>query len=208
MSSIRNAYNNWSETYDTVENKTRDLDAKALKAATDSIEFRDALEIGCGTGKNTECLAGIAKRLTAVDFSEGMLEKARNKVHAPNVSFQQMDITTGWQLTANSFDFACCNLILEHVKDLHFVFTEAARVLRPGGHFFISELHPFKQYTGSKARFEKEGELIILDTYLHHTSEYLSAAKAANLSLVDLTEWFDDDNKDLPRILALLFRKQ
>ena len=51
----RQAYNLWSETYDTVENKTRDLEARALRESVAG-ENLDILEIGCGTGKNTEWL--------------------------------------------------------------------------------------------------------------------------------------------------------
>ena len=50
------AYNVWAENYDTVENKTRDLEAKALHESILPTKLLDILEIGCGTGKNTEYL--------------------------------------------------------------------------------------------------------------------------------------------------------
>lgn len=208
MSSISRAYDHWSGTYDGVVNKTRDLDEKALQSVVGTLSFSSVLELGCGTGKNTVWLAKQAAQVVAVDFSEGMLEKAKEKVQAEGVKFIQADITKPLPFDAAGFDMATCNLILEHVQDLEPVFTEAARVVKTDGHFFISELHPFKQYTGSKARFGNGEEVIVLDCFLHHVSDYLDAAKAAGLELVRLDEWFDEDNRDLPRLLSLLFKKR
>jgi len=50
------AYNSWASQYDTDENKTRDLEAKALREVFSIISFNTVLEIGCGTGKNSEWL--------------------------------------------------------------------------------------------------------------------------------------------------------
>ena len=52
----REAYNKWSEQYDTNINRTRDLEAVALRKTLSVIPFKRCLEIGCGTGKNTEWL--------------------------------------------------------------------------------------------------------------------------------------------------------
>ena len=89
----RQAYNIWALQYDTSENKTRDLEAKALRATLANISFNSCLEIGCGTGKNTEWLITKAKHITAVDLSEGMLVKAKEKIDSDNVNFLQADIT-------------------------------------------------------------------------------------------------------------------
>jgi hypothetical protein len=53
--SVRKAYDTWSSSYDTDENKTRDLEAIALRTMLEAIPFENCLEIGCGTGKNTIC---------------------------------------------------------------------------------------------------------------------------------------------------------
>lgn len=67
---VRDAYNMWAEQYDTNENKTRDLEAFSLRKTLSAIEFNHCLEIGCGTGKNTEWLALGDRTILAVDFSE------------------------------------------------------------------------------------------------------------------------------------------
>src|SRR5215208_8046201 len=100
--SIQKAYNDWSETYDIDENLTRDLDQKVTREPLANLHFNSILEIGCGTGKNTSFLAQIGERVYAVDFSQGMIEKAKEKVQAENVRFSMMDITQKWKFEDQS----------------------------------------------------------------------------------------------------------
>ena len=94
------------------------------------------------------------------------------------------------------------------IEDIWFIFLQAEKILIAGGLFYISELHPYKQLQGSRAKFEKEGTLLLLDYYIHHISDFYSAAKENNFICEDLKEWFDDHDRDqLPRIVSYLFRK-
>ncbi len=150
---VQQAYNVWADNYDTVQNKTRDLEAIALRESIVISKFLDILEIGCGTGKNTEWLIPKAKRLVAADFSAEMLAKAKEKLKAENVEFKHFDLRDNWEFSENDFDLITCSLALEHIENIDFVYGQAHKVLRTGGLFYIGELHPFKQYQGSKARF-------------------------------------------------------
>ncbi|MDB5196414.1 MAG: class SAM-dependent methyltransferase, partial [Flaviaesturariibacter sp.] len=134
MSSVAIAYNQWSETYDAVENRTRDLDQTALQTVVGPLSLDTVLELGCGTGKNTSWLMQQANSVLAVDFSEGMLLKAAEKISGANVRFQQADITKPWGFGTDNYDLATCNLILEHIEDLAPVFSEAAKALKTGGY--------------------------------------------------------------------------
>ncbi len=75
----QDAYNNWAKTYDTVINQTRDLEAKAIRISLEHETPDHILEIGCGTGKNTQWLVNKCKLLTAIDFSPEMLKNCRRK---------------------------------------------------------------------------------------------------------------------------------
>ncbi len=88
----QHAYNQWASIYDTNTNKTRDLEALVLRNSLNNIPFSNCLEIGCGTGKNTEWLVTKATQVTSVDFSEEMLAKAKEKITASNVRFMQADM--------------------------------------------------------------------------------------------------------------------
>ena len=202
------AYNLWAAQYDTNLNKTRDLEAFALREILDSVAFTHCLEIGCGTGKNTQWLIEKAQQITAVDLSAEMLTKAKEKITSTQVQFLQADITKEWTFSSGGYDLVSFSLVLEHINNLEPVFREAAKASVPGGHVYIGELHPFKQYAGSKARFDtKEGQQI-LECFTHHISDFTQAAKKHALKLVDLNEYFDNDDRTTPpRILTILFQK-
>jgi len=204
----REGYDEWSSTYDSVENKTRDLEAKALRALLEPLPFTSVLELGAGTGKNTEWLAGRTTQLTAVDFSAQMLQAAREKIGAAHVRFAVADITKTWDFFEGQADLVSCSLVLEHIDDIDFIFHQATGHLRPGGFFYIGELHPFRQYGGSKARFETSSGVFTLDCFTHHISDYMRAASENGLHCVRLSEWFDEEaTGSAPRIIALLFQK-
>ena len=204
---VKEAYNNWAAQYDTNINRTRDLEGKSLRSMLADIAFDSCLEMGCGTGKNTVWLMEKAKQVTAVDLSEEMLAKARQKINSSAVNFIQADITKPWHFINTSYDLVTFSLVLEHIEDLSAVFEKTAAALRSGGHLYIGELHPFKQYTGSKARFETEQGVQEVTCYNHHISEFVQSARQHGLMIVDIKEFFDEDQREIPRILSLILEK-
>ncbi|MBK8426227.1 MAG: methyltransferase domain-containing protein [Lewinellaceae bacterium] len=205
---VQQSYDSWSSQYDTNKNKTRDLEALSLRTTLLNIPFDSCLEIGCGTGKNTEWLVTKAGHITAVDLSEGMLAIARSKVSSDKVQFRQADITQPWTFADRPYDLISFSLVLEHIENLDHIFSEACKVIAPGGHLYIGELHPFKQYSGTKARFDtKEGQQVVT-CFDHHVSDFIQTAQACGFELVLLNELFDDhDRTGIPRILTLLLKK-
>ena len=204
----RQAYNIWSQQYDFNENKTRDLEAQALQETLHDINFKSCLEIGCGTGKNTAWLITKAKQVTAVDLSEEMLAKAKEKINNDNVEFIEADITANWTFAEKKYELITFSLVLEHIQNLDHIFNEVGKYLVQGGHVYIGELHPFKQYAGSKARFETADGTQVVECFTHHLSEFIQTAKKYNLTLTTVKEYFDDgDTATIPRILVLVFTK-
>ncbi len=204
----KNAYNNWAETYDAVSNKTRDLDAEVIRNILADFNVETTIEIGCGTGKNTEFLVNkTAKKLIAVDFSKEMLSIAKDKNKDEKIMFKQADITKKW--TFGKAQLITCNLILEHIENIDFVFQQAAKSLHKKGHFFICEYHTFRQYQGKGARFEQDGQTFLLEYFVHHISDFTEAAKRNGFILNDLQEWFDDNVRtETPRLASFLFQKK
>ena len=204
----KQAYDNWSEQYDTNINKTRDMEALALQQTLAGISFGSCLEIGCGTGKNTAWLLTKAKEITAIDLSEAMLAKAKEKINSDKVNFIQADILQDWNFANKKYDLVSFSLVLEHIEKLEPVFLNVSKVIADGGFVYIGELHPFKQYAGSKARFATdEGEQVVT-CFNHHLSDFIQAAKKYGFDIVDMNEYFDEDDRTaIPRILSILFRK-
>jgi len=206
--SIENAYNIWAHQYDTNVNRTRDLDKKCTIETLNNLAFKNVLELGCGTGKNTEWLLNKAERIIGLDFSQEMLNKAKEKISDKRVTFKKADLTKDWKVENNFADLITSSLTLEHIKNLDHIFFQANQKLKKNGLFFISELHPFKQYLGSKAQYETENGTKELEVYVHHISEYIDDAKNNGFQLIELKEWFDKNSKNgIPRLISLLFKK-
>ena len=205
---IGKAYNSWSAQYDTNDNKTRDLEALSLQKILQGKSFKHCLEIGCGTGKNTAWLLTICDQITAIDLSKGMLDIAKNKIQSDKVNFIEVDITNDWTFANQTYDLVTFSLMLEHIEDLDAVFQKLAKVSDTGTRVYIGELHPFKQYAGSKARFETETGTQVVTCFNHHVTDFIQAANASGFHLLQLEEQFDEgDRSQLPRILNLLFEK-
>jgi ubiquinone/menaquinone biosynthesis C-methylase UbiE len=198
--------------YDVDANATRDLNALVLREQVSEFNGRDVLELGCGTGKNTEWLALYSRQLLALDFSANMLEKARARLaEARHVAFLQHDLRQPWPADDASRDRVVSHLVLEHIEDLRPIFVQAARVLRPGGSFFSSELHPFRQLEGARAKLVRpeDGQLEPIRTFLHDVSDYVGAGLGAGLRLQLLEEWRDAgaERSSVPRLLSMVWSK-
>ena len=206
---VRAAYNSWADDYDSSVNNTRDLDEEVIDHYSEIFENKNVLELGCGTGKNTLMLADSALSVSAVDFSPEMLNTARQKLsNFTNVVFYESDISKDDLSIARKHSVGTINLVLEHVENLDNVFRLCAVNISDGGKLLISELHPFRQYLGVRARFERDGKIHKVQSFVHNISDFLVSAKKFDFNLIELKEWFHSaDSGKPPRILSLLFEK-
>ena len=206
MKKIIDNYTARAYQYDNNINPTRDLDKTVTKESLSNIDFFKVLELGCGSGKNTECLITKADKLVGLDFSKNMLDLARNKITSKKVTFINADLNEKWPVNNNSFDLATINLTLEHIEILDHIFNSLFMKLAQGGKCFVCELHPKKQLAGSKARFEENGTEIALDVFYHSELEYIESAEKAGFNLIAKKDWYDNE-KELPRLISFLFKK-
>ena len=208
---VKEAYRYWSLQYDTNVNPSRDLESISLRNLLSDGHFYNCLEIGCGSGKNTEWLVKRCKCILAVDISDEMLTIARAKVTDTNVTFINADVQEPWNKIleiSSTFDLVVCSLVLEHIEDIAAIINRIAEHLDVGGVLYIGEVHPFKQYSGSKARFITDKGEQIVEAFTHHISDFTDAAKKNGLKIEEIKEYFDDDDRsNIPRILALKFIK-
>ena len=201
-----NDYNKWAFKYDNNINLTRDLDKIVTKKSLVNYNFSNVLELGCGSGKNTEWLITRANKLVGLDFSKSMLDIARKKIISQKATFIETDLNKKWEISNNSFDIATVNLTLEHIDKLDHIFSSLFMKLTRGGKCFVCEIHPKKQLTGSKARFEINRTEIILDVFQHSEQDYIQSAEKAGFKLLTKKDWYDNEN-DIPRLISFLFEK-
>lgn len=200
------SYNGWAHQYDNDINPTRDLDKTVTKEFLSKIDFFKVLELGCGSGKNTEWLIAKADSLIGLDFSKKMLDLARKKIISKKVNFINADLNGKWPVHNNSFDLATINLTLEHIEVLDHIFNSLFMKLSQGGKCFVCELHPKKQLEGSKAQFEKNETDIVLDVFQHSEKDYIQSAEKAGFKLLTKQDWYSNE-ENLPRLISFLFEK-
>ncbi|SHI57233.1 Ubiquinone/menaquinone biosynthesis C-methylase UbiE [Tangfeifania diversioriginum] len=103
------------------------------------------LDLGSGAGNDcfvTRSLVGETGKVTGLDFTEEMVQKARKnlaKTGFKNIEFIQGDIEK-MPLPDSTFDVILSNCVLNLVPDKQKAFSEIYRVLKPGGHFCISDV--------------------------------------------------------------------
>jgi ubiquinone/menaquinone biosynthesis C-methylase UbiE len=204
------AYDRWALTYDTDDNKTREMAGAVLRQSSIKLSGREVIEIGCGTGRNTQWLLEQDATVLALDFSEGMLQQARARVQSSSARFIQHDIRSVWPVENDSADVIIAMLVLEHIDELAPIASEASRALRKGGDLFLCELHPIRQLAGGQAQYtvHETGERELVPAYLHDVSEYVNTGLDSGFEVVHLGEWRDSgaERRDPPRLLSIIFR--
>jgi len=119
------------------------LNTPAFLAILPPVDGLEGLDVGCGEGTNTRKLAERGARMRAIDIAPTFIAHARAREAADP---RDIDFLAGDGMAlpfANaSFDFATSFMALMDMPDQHLAIREVARVLRPGGFFQFSILHP------------------------------------------------------------------
>jgi malonyl-CoA O-methyltransferase len=194
VGAIRTGYDRWAAVYDHDANPLPPLEEPLVREAAGDVRGLEVLDLGCGTGRHALWLAAAGARVTAVDFSEGMLGEARRKPGAEAVRFVAHDLHAPLPFPTAAFDLVVSGLVLEHLRDLAPFFGEARRVLRAGGRAVVSAMHPAMFLRGSQARFTDpaSGEVVQPGSYPHAVGDFVMAAVRAGFRLDAIAEHAPD----------------
>ena len=187
---VEAGYDRWAAHYDHDGNPLQALEEPEMRAWLGDVTGQQVLDLGCGTGRHALWLASQGARVTALDFSDSMLEQARSKSGAGAVHFQRHDLREVLPFPPATFDVVVSGLVLEHLEDLDVVFGEILRVLRPGGRALVSAMHPAMFERGAFARFTdpESGEVVAPGSLRHSLEDVRRAAADAGLLLVEQVE--------------------
>lgn len=142
-------YNIMSEDYEPLDGYAKDADLGlgcGLPTVFAKIKEGDTV-IDLGSGAGNDCFiaraeAGPTGKVIGIDFTPAMIEKARenaDKMGYTNVEFRQGDIED-MPIGGNKADVIVSNCVLNLIPNKKGVFEEMYRVLKPGGHFSISDI--------------------------------------------------------------------
>ena len=142
-------YNIMSDDYSTLEGYNPDADlGLGCGLPTQFAKIKPGnIVIDLGSGAGNDCFiaraeAGENGKVIGIDFTPAMLEKARSNAEKRgfnNVEFRQGDIEN-MPVSANTADVVVSNCVLNLVPNKDGVFKDILRVLKPGGHFSISDI--------------------------------------------------------------------
>lgn len=142
-------YNIMSESYEGMEGYTADADLAlgcGIPTQFSRISPGDTV-VDLGSGAGNDCFVARAQtgesgKVIGIDFTEAMIEKARENAERlgfNNVEFRYGDIEK-IPITADKADVVISNCVLNLVPDKEKAFSEIYRILKPGGHFSISDV--------------------------------------------------------------------
>lgn len=186
----REGYDLWAEIYDDEANPLVLLEEPLVERLLGEVRGLAVLDVGCGTGRHAVRLAQAGARVTGLDFSRGMLAKARAKAGAERVDFREHDLGAPLPFEDACFDQVLACLMLDHVFELAAFFSELRRVCRPDGYVVASVLHPAMLLRGVQARFHEPdtGRVIQPRSAPNRISDYVMGALQGGLRLVEISE--------------------
>lgn len=124
-------------------------------------EGQTILDIGCGNGNFSRRLADFIAKVVAVDYSPKMIERAklRSRGYGDRIEYRVADVTQYEELIrlgVGRFDGAVANMALMDMADVSALPRALGELLKAGGAFVFSILHPCFQPPGLRKIHETE----------------------------------------------------
>jgi len=172
-----------------------ELEEPEVDRALGDVKDLEVLDVGAGTGRHAVRVAQRGARVTAVDFSEEMLARARQKTGADRVRWLVHDVALPLPFEARSFDRVLSALVLEHIPvgELASFFGELGRVARDDGVIVVTAMHPAMFLKGVSANFRDDSGEVRPRSYVATLSDYVMGAIQAGLVIVSLAEHSVDE---------------
>lgn len=181
--SVQEGYKLWATTYDDDPNPLLALEERELVPMLPDLQGKDALDLGCGTGRWLGTLLGRgARSVTGVDSSAEMILRAAAKPMLRN-HFVRGDCLT-LPLRAHVVDVVVCSFTVGHVLTTQTLARELARVARPPGDVFVTDMHPEAQANGWRCAFRRANRTVEIRSYIHTPEDLRRSFESEGFQLV------------------------
>jgi ubiquinone/menaquinone biosynthesis C-methylase UbiE len=160
------AYNKFAKEWSEKHKSNKDLnhlynEKPAMHFLLPDLSGKTVLCIGCGSGEECDFLANNgATKVIGIDISEGLIEEAKKSY--PEIEFKIMDMEK-LEFENKSFDFVYSSLAVHYIEDWTKLMNEVSRVLKIGGDFLFSTMHPV--FTGGEDFVYGEGTMTGIARY-------------------------------------------
>ncbi|MBV9230304.1 MAG: class I SAM-dependent methyltransferase [Chloroflexi bacterium] len=169
----------WDETMGDGNDFQRLLTGPATERLLNLQSGEAVIEIACGNGVFTRRMAQLGVHVIATDFSEQFLERARARPseYSGSIEYHHLDATREDQIVAfgkQRFDAAVCNMAIMDMAEIDPLMRGIRQVVKPGGRFVFSLIHPCFNHTGVTFCVEEtsiNGEFVT--TYSIKVTKYL-----------------------------------
>lgn len=141
-------WNDFADTYAENHKEQGDVHKEVLLNPTlltlmGDLSEKRTLDAGCGEGYLSRIMSKMGAQVTAVDYSQRMLEIAKSRTSSDEkIVYQHGNCEDLNQLADESFDLVVSNMVIQDLADYRKAFQEMYRLLKTGGSYIFSILHP------------------------------------------------------------------
>jgi cytosine/adenosine deaminase-related metal-dependent hydrolase/ubiquinone/menaquinone biosynthesis C-methylase UbiE len=218
-------FDTWAQVYDEQPNPLLALEQRFLSQILPDINGLHVLDAGCGTGRWLQFLAPRgAASLIGVDSSTKMLHRAADKIGT--ACSLRLGTCVALPVPDGTIDLAVSSFVLSYLENLKDFARELYRVTRPGGHIFLTDMHPDTAITCNWTRsFTHDGSTERVRVNGHSLQTIIDAFKACGFVLLsniqptfELEERkifeendklpFFEESADLPAVYILQLQKR
>ena len=181
--SAREGYRLWAATYDDDPNPLLALEERELNPILPHLKYKDALDVGCGTGRWLSTLLGRgARSVVGVDSSAEMIVRAATKPLLRNCLV--LGDCLALPLRAQVADVIVCSFTVGHVLNTRALASELSRVARPHADVFVTDMHPEAQARGWRCAFRREDKTVEIKSFVHTLEDVRKSFEPEGFKLV------------------------
>jgi ubiquinone/menaquinone biosynthesis C-methylase UbiE len=186
----REGYDRWSAIYDGDHNPLVALEQPHVERMLGDVRGLRIADVGAGTGRHAVRLANEGASVVALDFSTGMIARARAKQGGTQVRFVMADCVKSLPLRDAAFDRVISCLLADHVPALEMLFAELKRICARDGFIVMTTVHPAMHLKGVRARFTDPatGSKVYPASYEYSISDFVTAATRCGLRFDEISE--------------------